>query len=542
MTASGLFLLTVILSAAGIGTELLLMRECSVLISQTVEASALALGCYLGALGVGAMACGKLRERSARPTLAAVECALCLAPFLALLAIDAGYVLCKIGFYFPEGDLIQAASSARHLVLAWALAVVAAVGFLTGFELPLLIRWHRQLTGRPAAGRILGASYLGALAGSFLLALALLPRLDPLKVAIALSLVNAVVAIFLTLGLERRWRLALQGALLAALAILLLGARSTEDLRQLLAKVKHSPGLRLRDWSRAPEFLASVAASEPDIRRIQTRYQLVELVPRRSGITELYLDGHVQISPGWSDAYHESLAHIPVQIAAAVPARVLVLGGGDGCLARELLKYGDRVRRITLVEIDPTMLQLARTDPWFLSQNQGALSHPKVEARAEDALRFLRSSAETFDAIYADFPLPHDFDALKLYSAELYRAAAARLSPSGYLALDAGMHFQGEPPGEHPRLERWNSILLSTLRGAGFQEVRPFLGSEGFAFARPKPGLEPAGFVDHGIELKTLDAGSLSRALRHPIRFTLDPALVNSIFKPKLASLPEVRF
>ncbi len=71
----------------------------------------------------------------------------------------------------------------------------------------------------------------------------------------------------------------------------------------------------------------------------------------------LYLDGHLQLSTVDEYRYHEAIVHIPVSIVR--PEKVLVIGGGDGCVIRELEKY-KHIKSITMVDIDKEFVEFAK--------------------------------------------------------------------------------------------------------------------------------------------------------------------------------------
>ena len=73
--------------------------------------------------------------------------------------------------------------------------------------------------------------------------------------------------------------------------------------------------------------------------------------------------------------------------------RVLILGGGDGLAAREALRYTD-VRSVTVVELDPEVAELARTDPALAALNDHAYRDPRLRMIRADAFGWLRTAAE----------------------------------------------------------------------------------------------------------------------------------------------------
>ena len=88
---------------------------------------------------------------------------------------------------------------------------------------------------------------------------------------------------------------------------------------------------------------------------------------------------------------------------------VLILGGGDGCLAREALKYPS-VEKITLVDLDPGMTELGKEHPIFVELNGNALNNPKVTVINDDAFTYLEKTKEFYDVILMDFPDPKSIE------------------------------------------------------------------------------------------------------------------------------------
>ncbi|MCH5770575.1 hypothetical protein MMA97_26240, partial [Salmonella enterica] len=82
----------------------------------------------------------------------------------------------------------------------------------------------------------------------------------------------------------------------------------------------------------------------------------------------------------------------------AAPRRVLILGGGDGLAAREVLR-DPRVGDVTLVDLDPEMARLFRDTPQLAQLNAGALGSERLTMVNADAFRWIRTQSQQFDAI-----------------------------------------------------------------------------------------------------------------------------------------------
>jgi spermidine synthase len=174
------------------------------------------------------------------------------------------------------------------------------------------------------------------------------------------------------------------------------------------------------------------------------------------------LDGHFMTSEKDEFFYHESLVHMPA-LAHPGPARALVVGGGDGGSTEELLKHPS-MRAVTLCEIDAAVVDVSRR--YLAAVHRGALDDPRVDVRIEDGFAFVRNSTERFDLIVLDLTDPGG-PSTPLYTADFYRACAARLEPGGAMTL----HIAS--PVAHPDRIRDG---LARLRAA-FPRVTPYLVS-----------------------------------------------------------------
>lgn len=122
----------------------------------------------------------------------------------------------------------------------------------------------------------------------------------------------------------------------------------------------------------------------------------------------LVLDGIVQCAQKDEAIYHEMLAHSGVFLRLAlVPPEagleVLVVGGGDGGIARECLKHAG-VARVTVVDIDPRVRETVLMH--FPELPAGAYADPRLTAVDADAAGFIREHRDRFDLIVADTPDP----------------------------------------------------------------------------------------------------------------------------------------
>ena len=135
----------------------------------------------------------------------------------------------------------------------------------------------------------------------------------------------------------------------------------------------------------------------------QSKFQKIEISDLELLGRVLVLDDIIQLSELDCDIYHESFAHIPMTMVKA-PEKVLILGGGDGILAKEILKY-DNVQ-IDLVDIDS---EVCKASQEYLSNlNNGALKDQRVNVHNLDALAFCsKANQKNYDVIFGDITDPH---------------------------------------------------------------------------------------------------------------------------------------
>lgn len=160
------------------------------------------------------------------------------------------------------------------------------------------------------------------------------------------------------------------------------------------------------------------------------------LVDRRNGRLALYLGGDLQFDAIDERRYHEPLGLVPVALArsrADHALRVLVLGGGDGLVLREILRFAE-VSAAYVVDHDPGVLALGRTE--FAALNAHAFDDPRARVHVGDAREFI-AGARGFDAVITDLTYPRDLAGASLHTVEFYARVRAALTPRGVAAVNA---------------------------------------------------------------------------------------------------------
>ncbi|MET9479094.1 polyamine aminopropyltransferase [Streptomyces sp. NPDC006638] len=495
-------------AACGLVYELELVALASYLIGDSVTQASVVLSVMVFAMGVGSLLAKRLRPWAA-VGFGLVEAALALLGGCSALVLYASFAW--IG-------------ESRPALVAFSLAI----GVLIGAEIPLLMTLIQRVSRQDAGGTVadlFAADYVGALVGGLAFPFLLLPWLGQLTGALLTGAVNALAGGALVLWVFRRdltprSRLLLVIVNLLVLAVLATTAVLVDDFERAARRAVYGDRVRVA---------------------VHTEVQEVVLTGGRGEPLDLYLDGRLRVSGRDEYRYHEALVHPAMR---GPHGRVLVLGGGDGLAAREVLRYGD-VRAVTVVELDPGVVRLARTDPALSELNGHAYDDPRLRVVTADAFAWLRGRrGEPYDVIVSDLPNPGITASTKLYSEEFYGLARGVLADGGRLAVHAGS------PTAQPRTY-WT--VDATLRAAGFgtspyraegRLTRFTAGPDRVRGGRPAPGdwgllLAASGRRPHlGLapdapRLRSLTLPELASDARKATRSRLDGLPASTLVHPR---------
>ncbi|MFD5424847.1 polyamine aminopropyltransferase [Streptomyces sp. NPDC127084] len=457
-------LVVFVCAACGLVYELELVALASYVGGDSVTQASVVLSVMVFAMGLGSLLAKRLRCHAA-VGFALVEAA------LALIGGSSALVLYGAFAWFGE---------ARPALVVFSLAI----GVLIGAEIPLLMsliqrasrraghvrqtqheRYERRERHEEAEQDAVGtvadlfaADYVGALVGGLAFPFLLLPWLGQLTGALLTGAVNVVAGGVLVLWLFRDdLSVRARGWLLVANAMVLVLLATTTVL--------------------VGEFESAARRAfygEPVRVAVRTGMQEIVLTGARKGPLDLFLDGRLRVSGHDAGRYRQAL----VRGAMRGPhARVLILGGGDGLAAREVLRHAG-VRTVTLVERDPGLVRLARTNPALSELNGKVYRDPRLRVVCADAFDWLRTArAGAYDVVVADLPAPTTPSGTKLYSQEFYGLAAEVLAGDGRMAVSAGPLADGS---------RAYWTVETTMRSAGLATVPyrvPGLPGRGFVLA-----------------------------------------------------------
>ncbi len=435
-----LYLNVFVIATCGLVYELVAGTLASYLLGDSVTQFSTCIGVYLSALGVGAWL-SKYVQKSPARTFIEVELA------VAVLG----------GFSAPLLFLCFAKLAVFSVALY---GTVFGIGVLVGLELPLLMRILKDaMEFKDLISRVLTFDYIGALIGSLLFPILFVPNLGLVRTSLVFGILNALVGFWGTWILEST----ISGN------VQLLRARG------VLALVLLTIGLIKADSFTT--LAEDQLFSEPVVYAKTSSYQRIVVTQGPSGFS-LTLNGALQFSSLDEYRYHESLVH-PAMMSVVEPRRVLILGGGDGLAAREVLRY-DSVTAITLVDLDPAMTQLSAEFPPLARLNHRSLFDPRVHVVNADAMLWIEEVGEPYDVIIIDFPDPNNFALGKLYTRRFYRLLRRQLHDAGAVGIQCTSPL-------FARTSFW--CVINTMEDAGFrlhpyQVPVPSFGVWGFAVAK----------------------------------------------------------
>lgn len=148
------------------------------------------------------------------------------------------------------------------------------------------------------------------------------------------------------------------------------------------------------------------------------------------------LNGVVQTTEKDEFVYHEMLTHVPL-LAHPLPKRVLIIGGGDGGILREVMKH-PCVEQVTMVEIDAAVIEMAKR--YFPAHSAGAFDDARLQLVIGDGVAFVNQTNEQFDVVISDSTDPYG-PAEALFSADFYTAIRRCLAEQGVFVAQNGVPF-----------------------------------------------------------------------------------------------------
>lgn len=424
-----------VVATCGLIYELVAGTLASYLLGDSVTQFSTIIGVYLFSMGIGSLLSKYIRGNL-------------LATFIRI-EILTGLVG---GFSSSILFLAFSAVDSFRIVLY---SLVFITGALVGLEIPLVMRiLQAKVEFKDLVAKVFTFDYIGALLASLLFPLVLVPFLGLLRTSMLFGAMNAALALYLCVYFKHELpkRLALMVQSVLVLIFLLAGMVFSN---------------RIMSFSEEQIFGENIIFST------SSPYQRIVLTRKRDAV-RLYLNNNLQFSSDDEYRYHEALVH-PAMCSVPQPRSVLILGGGDGMAAREVLKYPS-VQTIVLVDLDKVLTGLFKNNSFLTQLNKQSLADKRLSIVNTDAFEWLRTAKTTFDVVIIDFPDPSGYSVGKLYTTAFYRLLQ-RVLHKGSVAT-----VQSTSPLVAPRTF-W--CVRNTLSAVGFAVVPyhayvPSFGEWGF--------------------------------------------------------------
>jgi len=466
--------------ACGIILEYIQASLASMILGNAFEQWAMVIGLMMFWMGFGSLIQTKISK-----------------PYLVYAFIGIEIALALMGGFSPTLTYISYGYTAHYSLVLY--LFVSFIGIMIGLEIPVIIRINNDYSKELSTnlGNILSADYIGSLIGSLIYVFVFL-RFTPIMEAAFLTAGMNFFLAFITFVYFTRKKLIPKSLFLS----LVMGSTF---LAVAYGYVNN------REWQVKIE---QPLYDDPIIYSQTSQYQHIVITHYKPfDEIRLFLNGNLQLCSTDEVRYHEPLVH-PAMSLAKGRERVLILGGGDGCALREVLKYKE-VKEVMLVDLDPAMTKLAATHPVLTRINHNAFQDARVIALTEkgitpgpdrqlymattdkprpdqvdqtpigpkrvsqtstaqhladvkvmniDADKFLETVPGYWDVIIVDMPDPSTPELTKLYSKEFYKKIKLHLSRNGIMVVQA----------TSPYLAKESFLCIGrTIEAAGFT-ILPF--------------------------------------------------------------------
>ncbi len=385
---------TFIIAICGLIYELLVGTLSSYLLGDSIYQFSLTIGLFMSAMGVGSWLSRFVKDDLPRVFI---------------------YIQISIAILGGlSAELLFFAFSVLNNYYSIFLIVIISLGAMLGIEIPLIIRILEKNNLRENLSNVFTADYIGALFASLIFPIVLLPQLGVMQTSFFIGFLNLLVAFlawFIFVEILNRYKILV--AIIATFILLVIGFFSADSVMDSLES-------RL--------YKGNIVYTKT------TKYQRLTITKNRERV-RFFINGALQFDSLDEYRYHEMLVH-PAMNKALKKDNILILGGGDGLALREILKYKD-VKNITMVDLDPEVTKIFRSNEILKNLNQNSLNSNKLTILNQDAWRFLKECQNLYDVIIIDLPDPNNISLSRLYTTTFYNLVKLNLAKSGIFVVQS---------------------------------------------------------------------------------------------------------
>ncbi|WP_395060630.1 polyamine aminopropyltransferase [Flavobacterium sp.] len=401
MKIERLILFTIfIISTCGLIYELIAGTIASYLLGDSITQFSLVIGIYLFSMGIGSFL-SKFITKNLISKFIEIEL---------LIGLIGGLSAPILFLIFNYVDFFE----------FYLYFIVFLIGCLVGLEIPILmIILQDKFKFNTLVSNVFTFDYIGALLASIAFPIFFVPKFGLINTSIIFGIINVIVGLIMCYIfkdlLKNNFYIKVKAFLMLIVLI-----------------------ITLLNADKILSFSEKGLYGENIIFAKTTKYQRLVLTHENSDY-KLYLNNNLQFSSFDEYRYHEAFVHPAISLSKNID-NILILGGGDGMAAREILKYND-VKKITLVDLDSEMTNEFKTNKLFVKLNENSLNSPKVKTINKDAFIWLDKYAFKYDIIFIDFPDPSNFSLGKLYSTSFYKKVKSHLNVNGTVVIQSTSPF-----------------------------------------------------------------------------------------------------
>lgn len=410
-----IFLIMFSTGLASLLYEVVLLSIVITIVGATEISASIILASFLFGLAIGALFGGHIAKKhyDLKIILIGIECIIALFGFFFLT------ILTRLSYISISSNLIF-----------WVIVVSLLVPTtLMGMEIPLSVKILEKLGKKDATGFVYFSDTLGGVIGALFTGLIFIPNLGfhgAMFFGGFLNLFTAVLAI--RLGKKRNIKF-----LFSFLIILFIIIGILFNSKPLFDKLK----LRFLDSFYSVGSLFYETYYTTPVESVISPFQHILILKSPYYGYELLLDGQLQISDRDSLKYHEYLV-LPAMSAHPDPKSALVIGGGDGGVLYQLLKFN--LTRIDHVDLDKSVVEMSKK--YLRNVHRGALDDTRVNRVIMDGRKYIKEARnDTYDIIIIDLPDPRKLELAPLYTKEFYDDIKRILKRDGFVVTQANSPY-----------------------------------------------------------------------------------------------------
>lgn len=392
-----LMLTTLIISGCSMCYELIISAVSSYLLGNSTLQYSITIGLYMAALGFGSYI-SKFVKKYLFNVFISIEL------LIGVIGGLSSLILFLANIYIDNYDVVMYIE-------------IILIGTLAGAEIPIMTRIIEEDENNLSVtlSAIFSFDYIGGLVGAIAFPLLLLPKLGYFATSFLCGLFNIVAAILIMWKFNEKikYNQLYKISSIFILVWMVLGIIFSNNISTSIENGLYRDQIIFME---------------------QTTYQKIVVTKHKDDV-RLYIDGNCQFSTADEYRYHEALIHVPMS-ELSNRENVLILGGGDGLAAREILKY-DTVKSIDLVDLDSEMIRICSSNKNISAVNQDSLKSEKLNIFNMDAYEYLKDVKKKYDLIVVDLPDPNCESLNKLYSNIFYRMCSNCLENDGVMVVQS---------------------------------------------------------------------------------------------------------